>query len=94
MRCGPPASANSLQLPHAGAQAATGRACRYRAYVLIDELVPVDEAQAFEEGQRDECVGVSDLHVARHSLDQSHEALQLRCDVIWGEGGWNISTGL
>lgn len=58
-----------------------------RGDVLIDELVPVDETQALEEGQRDECMGVSDLHVARHSLDQSHEALQLRCDVIWGQGG-------
>lgn len=41
-------------------------------------------------------MGVSDLHIARHSLDQSHEALQLRRDVIWGQrgggGGINVNT--
>lgn len=40
---------------------------------------------------------MSDLHEACHSLDQPHELLQLRRDVIWGEGGGgggNISAGL
>lgn len=87
--CGSPASTNSLQPPLTGARASAGAVCGQQrgGDVLIDELVPVDETQALEEGQRDERVGVSDLDVARHSLDQSHEALQLRCDVIWGRGG-------
>lgn len=57
-----------------------------RQAVLVDEFLPIDVTQALEEGQRAKCVGVSDLHIARHCLDQSHEALQLRRYVIWGQG--------
>lgn len=49
---------------------------------LVDELLAVDVAQALEEGERAERVGVSNLHVARHSPNQPHEGLQLRRDVI------------
>lgn len=57
---------------------------RRRRAILVHEFLSVDVTQALEEGQRAECVGVSDLHVARHSLDHTHEALQFRHDVIWG----------
>lgn len=64
---------------------------RRRRAILVDEFLPVDVTQALEEGQRAKRVGVSNLHIARHSLDQSHEALQFRRNVIWGqerEGEW------
>lgn len=54
------------------------------ADVLVDEFLATNVTQALEEGQRAECVGVPNLHVARHCLDQPHEALQLRRYVIWG----------
>lgn len=50
--------------------------------VPIDELFPEDVVQALQEGQRAQCVRVSDPHSARHCLDEAHEALQLRCNVI------------
>ena len=56
------------------------------ADILVDEFLPFDVTQALEEGQRAKSVGVSDLHIARHFLNQSHEDLQLRRDVIWGQG--------
>lgn len=57
---------------------------RRRRAILVHEFLPVDVTQALEEGQRAECVGVSNLHKARHSLDHPHEALQFRHDVLWG----------
>lgn len=51
--------------------------------LLVDELLPIDDTEALEKGQRVERVGVSDLHIPRHLLDQAHEALQLRSYVIW-----------
>lgn len=32
-------------------------------------------------------MGVADLHVARHDLNESHEVLQFRSDVVYGKGG-------
>lgn len=55
-----------------------------RRAVLVHEVLPVDVTQALEEGQGAECVGVSNLHIARHRLDHAHEALQFRHNVIWG----------
>lgn len=57
-----------------------------RQAILVDEFLPIDVTQALEEGQRAKCVGVPNLHIARHCLDQSHEALKLRRYVIWGQG--------
>lgn len=54
--------------------------------VLVNKFLPIDVTKALEEGQRSECVGVSYLHKAGHCLDQSHEALQLRGNIIWEEG--------
>lgn len=59
---------------------------QHRRAILVHEFLPIDVTQTLEEGQGAKCVGVSDLHIARHSLDQSHEVLQLRRDVIWGQG--------
>lgn len=56
-----------------------------RRALLVHEFLSVDVTQALEEGQGAERVGVSNLHIARHSLDHSHEALQFRHDVIWGQ---------
>lgn len=59
----------------AGHDVPTGVSRRRRA-ILVQEFLPVDVTQALEEGQGAECVGVSNLHIARHSLDHTHEALQ------------------
>lgn len=87
---------NSPESPLRSTHTLTGTTCRQtprRWAILVDEFLPIDVTQALEEGQWAKCVGVSNLHIARHSLDQSHEALQLRCDVIWGQE-MNISTVL
>lgn len=86
--CGLLTSSNSLShqtqaCTHLQAQCADKQ--RRRA-ILVDEFLPIDVTQALEEGQRAKCVGVSNLHIACHCLDQSHEALQLRHYVIWGQG--------
>lgn len=87
--CGLLVSSDSLsrhaQSMHTYSQAQCADRQRRRA-LLVDEFLPIDVTQALEEGQRAKCVGVSNLHIARHSLDQSHEVLQLRCYVIWGQG--------
>lgn len=59
-----------------------GKKCRQA--ILVNEFLPLDVTQALEEGQRAKCIRVSNLHIARHRLDQSHEVLQLRRYVIWG----------
>lgn len=91
--CGLLVSSNSLSrhtqaCTHSQAQCAD-KQCRQA--ILFDEFLPIDVTQALEEGQRAKCVGVSNLHIARHSLDQAHESLQLRRYVIWGQG-MNINT--
>lgn len=92
----PPCLAAARSLP-SNSLSRRSQACTHskgimcRRAILVHEFIPIDVTQALEEGQRAKCVGVSDLHVARHSLDQSHEALQLRLDVIWGQG-MNINT--
>lgn len=85
--CGLLMSSNSLKSPHTSMHTFTDKRVQTNsADILVDEFLPIDVTQALEEGQRAKSVGVSDLHIARHFLNQSHEALQLRCDVIWGQG--------
>ena len=36
-------------------------------------------------------MGVADLHVARHHLDEPHEVLQFRGDVVCGRGTHMVS---
>lgn len=48
-----------------------------RQAILVNELLPTDLTETLEEGQREKCMGVPNLHITRHLLDQTHEVLQL-----------------
>ena len=57
-------------------------------------LLPVDDAELAEEGQRDQSVGATHRQVARDLLQLAQVSLQLRRYVVWRRGGAGVRHDL
>lgn len=52
----------------------------------FQQFLAIDVAEILQERERGECVRVTDPDVTCHSLNQTHEVLQLRHNILWAKG--------